>query len=928
MTGRDPIRLGEPATLGQVGGKGHSLTRLVGACFAVPAGCILPTAVYRRFVRHTGIDRSVTGAAKPEIVRGTLSFDAAEKRIRMLFDSASLSGDLSDTLRDAYADVATDSTRVAVRSSATTEDLPDFSFAGQLKSYLNIPSLEAFVAAVRACWASAWSAPALAYRHRIGVDNANVAVAVVVQRMVDADVSGVLFTANPATGTRREMIVNASYGLGEGIVDGRVGPDEFVLDRETLGVRDTHLGDKARKVVGTRTGGTHAIDVGAEQRSLASLSAEQLGELGHQARTVEEHFNGVPQDIEWAFASGKLWLLQSRPITNLPPEPLVDVRWDPPEPGAYLQRSQWVEHVPAPVSTLFEDLHMKRSLQEAWGRNLARRGNHDYEDTQPPASFHLTTTVNGFAYRQVGEPPRTGRPHPASPHRARPRPLAMRLRTLRMYLTFVPKWRFVALPRYLRAIRAWHGLDPEAADVEQLWAGIRTLSRADARYWYNDGVWNAFALTRGTEQQLQNFLEEHAKGRFTSGQFLSGLASPSFEAQTRLAAVAKLIRHHEALFDAVVAAPPQRLRDVLDRHPAGEPARAALEDYFAQYGHQVFSLDFVEPSEAENPVNTLRSLHALLLSPFDADSTRRQLGKRRREAFGAASELFRGTLRWRFWWRLKVARRYYPNREQAMFDLGRAWTVLRPLARELGRRLVEAGTLHAPDDIFFLTTNELGRAVRSIVALARLPESHKRAHYPDGPGMPEYGNLAVERRELREARKRLKPPALIPGPPPWSPLPSDVDAETPDNVLKGSAVSPGRVTGEACVILSPNDFDRMRPGTILVCPTTTPAWTQLFSQAVGLVTDIGGILAHGSIVAREFGIPAVLGLENATERIRDGQTLTVDGGKGLVTVGAGLVPARASDATALSASGRPRALTGALGSPLRNAPRQSGQESR
>ena len=915
------MRLGEPATLGQVGGKGHSLSRLVAAGFAVPHGRIIPTAVYRRFVRDTGMDRSVVDAAKPEIAQGMLSFDAAAGRIQEMFDSASLASDLFDALRDSYADVAADAMPVAVRSSATTEDLPDFSFAGQQESYLNILNPKAFVEAVRKCWASAWSARALAYRHRVGIDNGNVAVAVIVQRMVHAEVSGVVFTVNPATGARGEMIVNASYGLGEGTV----GPDEFVLDRERLAVRDTHLGDKAQMVVGADDGGTRPVDVGAELRRLVTLSPGQLTELGREARAIEKHFDGVPQDIEWAFASGELWILQSRPITNLPPEPLVDVRWDPPEPGAYLQRSQWVEHVPEPVSTLFEDLHMKRSLQEAWGRNLVRRGNHDYEDTQPPASFHLTTTVNGFAYRQVGEPPRTGQPRPTSPGR-RSR-LAARLRTLRMYLTFVPRWRFVALPRYQREIRTWHALDPKGATVEQLWTGIRALSKADARYWYNNGVWNAFALSRGTEHQLQQFLEQHGNGQFTSGQFLSGLASPALDAQTKLAAVAEAIRDRETLFEAVIAASPHRLREVLDSHAEAGPARAALDGYFTEYGHQVFTLDFVEPSEAESPLNTLRSLHALLVSPYDAGAARRQLRQRRREALRAASQHFRGKLRWRFRWRLWVARRYYPNRERAMFDLGRAWTILRPLAKDLGRRLVEAGTLHKPDDIFFLTTDELGRAVRSIVALNRLPESHKHAHYPDGPGLPEYADLAFERRELREARKRLRPPALIPGPPPWSPLSSEAQAETLGSVLKGSAVSPGRVTGEACVILSPGDFDRMRPGTILVCPTTTPAWTQLFPQAIGLVTDIGGILAHGSIVAREYGIPAVLGLADATERIRDGQTLTVDGDSGSVTVGAGLVPARASNATALPASGRPRALTGALGSPLRNT-RHCGPESR
>ena len=892
MTVPYAIRLEDPAPLDLAGGKGHSLTRLVRAGFAVPHGWIITTNAYRRFVRDARIDQPILDAAKPEVGDGIPSFDAAAARIRGLFHEAGCPGDLVDVVRAAYSSVAADTMPVAVRSSATTEDRPDFSFAGQQESYLNITSFEAFEAAVRDCWASAWSARALSYRHRLGVDHANVAVAVVVQRMVDADVSGIIFTANPATGSRTELIVNASYGLGEGIVGGTVAPDEFVLDRDGLvprdthlGLvpRDTHLGDKAHMTVAMDQGGTHTVDVGVERRSLASLTADQLAELGHRACAIEQHFDGVPQDIEWAFASGKLWLLQSRPITNLGPEPLADVRWDPPEPGAYLQRSQWVEHVPEPVSTLFEDLHMQRSLQEAWGRNLARRGQHDFADTQPPASFHLTTTVNGYAYRQVGEPPRTGRLQPAR-RRPRPRRLARRLAVLRMYLTFVPKWRYIALPRYLRTIRAWRAVDPGAASIEQLWTGIRQLSRVDARYWYNDGVWNAFALTRGTETRLRNFLEEHGDGQFSSGQFLSGLRSPAFDGQARLSTVVKAIRDDKALFNAVIAASPQRLREILDRHPNGTDACAALESYFASHGHQVFTLDFAEPGEFENPSNTLQSLYAQLLTPYDANVARRQLRQRRRETFKAANRHFKGALVWRFWWRVWIARRYYPNRERAMFHLGRAWTVLRPLARELGARLVEAGTLRAPDDVFFLTTAELGRAVRSVVALTRLPDTHRQAHYPHGPGLPEYGRLAVERRQLREARKRLKPPALIPGPPPWSPLSPGTHAETPDNVMKGSPVSPGRATGEACVILSPRDFGKMRPGTILVCPTTTPAWTQLFPQAIALVTDIGGILAHGSIVAREYGIPAVLGVVDATERIRDGQTLTVDGDKGLVAL--------------------------------------------
>ena len=882
MTGSYTTRLDNVASIGEIGGKARSLAQLLNARFEVPEGFVFTTVAYRRFIRANNIGQAVLDAAKPEITPGALSFERAATRIHHYFAGAEVPPDVLDALREAYS--AAEATPLAVRSSATAEDLPGLSFAGQQDSYLNIRGVESLTKAVRDCWASLWTARALAYRHQMGIDNADVAMAVVVQRLVDADVSGVVFTANPATGARDEMIVNATYGLGEGVVGGAVSPDEFVLDRGTFTAKATQIGDKAQMVVREDAGGTRSSPVDAARRARASLSDGQLAQLGQVALRIERHFQDTPQDIEWLFANGKPWLLQSRPITNLPPPPLENVRWNPPEPGAYLQRSQWVEHVPDPVSTLFEDLHMKRSLQEAWGRNLARRGNHDYEDTQPPACFHLTTSVNGYAYRQVGEPPRTGRPTPDKARRRRPRRLAMFLLTARMHLTFVPRWRYIALPRYLREIRTWGALDPGAATMEQLWTGIRALSRADAQYWYNDGVWNAFALTRGTEYRLHNFLEQHADGQFITGQFLSGLASPAFEAQTKLYTVARLIRDSAGLLDAVIAASPQHLRDILIVHPDGEPARRALEEYFATFGHQVFTLDFVEPCEAEEPVNTLRSLHRLLLdADYDPQANRRQLALQRSQALKAATRHLRGTLKLRFWWRVWVARRIYPNRERAMFDLGRAWTILRPLARELGRRLAEVGTLSAADDVFFLTTSELGRAIRSVVALAKLPGTHRQAHYPDGPGFPEYARLAVERRQLRERRRRLKPPFLIPGPPPWSPLPTERDEE-PGDVMRGSAVSPGRVTAEACVVLSPADFAKMRPGTILVCPTTTPAWTQLFPQAKGLVTDIGGILAHGSIVAREYGIPAVLGLVDATERIEDGQTITVDGDKGTVAI--------------------------------------------
>ena len=219
-----------------------------------------------------------------------------------------------------------------------------------------------------------------------------------------------------------------------------------------------------------------------------------------------------------------------------------------------------------------------------------------------------------------------------------------------------------------------------------------------------------------------------------------------------------------------------------------------------------------------------------------------------------------------------------------MFHMGRAWTVLRPIARELGRRLTEAGTLSEPDDVFYLRTDELTRAVRAIISTQTLTERGFGEEWPHGARVPGLDERVAARRALRQARRFLVPPTHIPAPPVWARQRQPDKTAVEAHELSGAAVSPGRVTAEACVILSPAEFGKMRPGTILVCPTTTPAWTQLFPLARGLVTDIGGILAHGSIVCREYGIPGVLGVGDATTRIVDGTPVSVDGDRGIVVL--------------------------------------------
>jgi phosphohistidine swiveling domain-containing protein len=277
------------------------------------------------------------------------------------------------------------------------------------------------------------------------------------------------------------------------------------------------------------------------------------------------------------------------------------------------------------------------------------------------------------------------------------------------------------------------------------------------------------------------------------------------------------------------------------------------------------------------------SLKALVQNP-DSDVRARQAELARgRELLEAETALSLDPIRrWLFRRLLGWAQRHGPYREEALFYVAAAWPTLRRLALELGRRLAEAGSLDAPDDVFYLESGELAQALR----LAQDEASGARAA---GQARPDFRRLARERRELREARKRLQPPTAVPpeyrlriGPLDLTLFEPSVPEQDEGSTLHGFAVSPGRVTAPASVIRSPADFDKMEPGTILVCPTTTPAWTPLFAQAGGLVTDIGGVLAHGSIVAREYGIPAVMGTGSATQRIASSQQIAVDGDTGTV----------------------------------------------
>ncbi len=921
-----------------VGGKGRSLARMTNAGFDVPGGFLVTADTYRVFIAENDLQSQILELASPELRDGYPAFDACAEKIRALIMSKRMSDAMSADIKTAYANLGQLEIPVAVRSSANAEDLPDFSFAGQQETFLNVSGDEEVVKAVQKCWASLWTAQAISYRHQNGIDQGVVAMAVVVQIMVPSDVSGILFTANPATGERSEMIVNASFGLGEAVVGGQVTPDTFIIDRTDMSLKETVLGPKEQQIVCDDTQGIRIEDVAETDRTASSLSDPMLRELSETAAKVEALYGGQPQDIEWAFRDGKLRLLQSRPITNLPPQP-IEPDWTPAPPAQNVSRRQIVENMPDPLCPLFEDLYLTQGL-EAPRKEKAEKA------VEMVGGGPMFVTVNGYGYqrfdwpnivkdmdarkkRNEGAVPVTEEEIEAAEFQAFEKELTLRKKNARTaavadiqpfreslaeadramfeewyaeqtaqnidalitipesenptFIAFnrteqndavLQKWFDYTKPRLEGVAEKYRAMDYKSASAQELYDAICDMAIEEGRYWTDDSS-HTFGVAKSTDDQFQTFLRETLPDHnFISGQFLTGIASKAMQANADLFEIAKLVRADKDLTYTVLVVPSPFLFRALYEHEKGAEVLSALKDYLGKYGHQGYSMDFIEPTQIEDPSALFASLKGMVRDPnYHPDNQTAKTKAIREQKLSEISELLTGLQYWQFRFRWWLALKYNYIREEVAFRFGYTWSILRPMAFELGDRLVQAKIFRQSDDIFFLKADELQLSVRAL---------------GNGEANVNFAALAAERRELREARKRHHPPGTLP------PEVSELDAvsfketqiknDADSDTMRGFPVSSGVVTAKASVVLGPSDFDKMVPGSILVSPLTTPAWTQLFANAVGLVTDVGSILAHGSIVAREYGIPAVLGVGNGTQRIKHGQTISIDGDAGTVVI--------------------------------------------
>lgn len=891
------------AALENSGGKGLNLVRLSRAGLNVPGGFIISTSAYRKFLKQNSL---------APLIRKTLSacsgsprdFEKASRQIRTSFSAAKMPVEIQEKILEAYEKLTKTpykKTRmaVAVRSSATTEDLPELSFAGQQDTFLNVTTPRQFLRAVTGCWSSLYSARAISYRAQKSVPG-EPALAVVVQLMVEAEVSGVIFTANPLSGRRNEILINATFGLGEALVSGQVDPDQFIVDTQTRECISKHAGAKEKQTLPKAGGGTHEKIINSKTDSTKrrtgkapktprklSLGGAMLQKLTETGLQIETEY-GSPQDIEWAIAGEQIYILQSRPVTSLFPVPVVS--YDP----LHLWISFGaVQGYLGPMSPLGRDAifqlffglasHFDDKLKEHNFKILKTSAQRLWVKVSGLLHYripwHIFTRFMGVAEPRVQEilfslkdDPRLMMGRAKIKWRVVPKVLKIALPVghhIMKNMIFPNRVRQnfeVLITTRLSAIQIDENPDP----YERLNSTVKILKQQLREIF--PLLLPRFIPILGPSMACLYLINHFVKNMNLTMKLTRGLPhNVTTEMDLALWQVAQKIQSDARSAKRLKGGKAETIaRDYL-QGSLPEVAQKEIENFLKQYGMRgIGEIDFGQKRWRENPVETIHTIQSYFeLSPEQAPDV--LFAKSALQAQEAVEEIC-SLVRARGAGRLKekivraAARRirlFMGARESPKFLIIRIMGVARSALLEVGDALRKTGALEAPDDLVFLSFTELEN-------LAKERDTEK------------FKSLIVGRKSAHETEKRRKQIPKV--------VASDgrvfyegIVSNQSKNTITGSPVSPGIAEGVVRVISDPRK-SRLVPGEILVCHGTDPAWTPLFMSAGGLITEVGGMMTHGSVVAREYGIPAVVGVHEATTRLKSGQKIKIDGSSGKIVI--------------------------------------------
>lgn len=865
-----------------VGGKGLNLgelSKIEG--IQVPEGFCVTTVGYQRAIEqnetyHSLLNRlTMLKAEDRDDIAGT------SRKIRQIIMEAEIPSDVVKAVTH-YLSQFGEEQAYAVRSSATAEDLPHASFAGQQDTYLNIIGKESILQHIRKCWASLFTDRAVIYRMQHGFDHRQVYLSVIIQRMVFPQASGILFTADPITSNRKLLSIDAGFGLGEALVSGLVSADCYkVREGEII---DKRIATKDLAIYARKEGGTETKQIDPVQQKIQTLTDEQILQLARLGRQIEAYF-GQPQDIEWCLVDNTFYIVQSRPITTLYPIPEANDQ----ENHVYVSvgHQQMMTDPIKPLGLSFWLLTTRAPMRNAGGRLFV--------DVTPmlasPASREMVLNNLGQSDPLIKDALMTviergdfikslpsdkeqsaGKSKEAIPPAGSQAQLEIDP-TIVSDLIQRSQTSIEALKQNIQTKSGSDLFDFIQEDIQQLTKMLSDpqslgviIAAMDASSWINEKMNEWLG-----EQNAADTLSQSVSGNITSEM---GLA---------LLDVADVIRPYPEVIEYLQHAKDDHFLDELMKFNGGKETRDAIFAFLDKYGMRCTGeIDITRTRWSEKPI-TLIPLILSNIKNFGPNASKRKFEQGRQEALKKEQELLdrlkqlpdgeqkaKETKE-----KIDLIRNFIGYREYPKYAMVHRYYVYKQALMKEAEQLVQAGVIHDKEDIYYLTFEELHEAVRT--------------KKPDDPGcmVEQQAGLAIrqiisQRKDEYKLYEKLTPPRVIT---------SDGEIilgkykreNLPAGAIVGLPVSSGVVEGRARVILNMEDAD-LEEGDILVTTFTDPSWTPLFVSIKGLVTEVGGLMTHGAVIAREYGLPAVVGVENATKRIKDGERIRVHGTEGYIEI--------------------------------------------
>ncbi|MBI3659655.1 phosphoenolpyruvate synthase [Candidatus Acetothermia bacterium] len=885
-----PENLGKGEAL-QLGGKAKNLFILSRLRLNVPLYFVISTELFREVFSSLSVKIHVNFTELD--FKNAQAVAQASAQVRTLVETVELSALHKSEVIEAYQRCFSSQDFVAVRSSAVGEDAHAQSFAGQFDSFLFVRGEENLLSAIKKCWASAFSERALVYRHLNGFDLSALEVAVIVQKMIDGNVSGVTFTADPISGDERTLLINATYGLGEGIVSGKLDTDSYSVKKSDLSLCESKIAEKAMQIVfaQTRGQGTTEISVEPSLQTAPCLSQSQIHELADLALKVEQHY-GRPQDIEWTI-DDKIYILQTRPITTLKPKGYRLI-WD---------NSNIIESYSG-VTTPLTYSFAREAYASVYRQFCEVCGVSDEKILQNEETFqNMIGLIKGRVYYNLKNWYRVLSLFPGFQYNKQFMEQMMGVKEALDYqtdarpMTWTRKY-FVELPQLLKlsfrmsnhlrhsehlvadfqqlfnvTLEEYRQRDFDSLEVNELIEIYDELKRKLLWNWKAPIINDFFAmLFYGVLKKLcVSWIGDEA-GTLQNDLLCGEGGVESTEPTKAIMKLALEVRSNPALQELFEKPLAEQILLRLRREPAFAAFHRKIEDYLEKYGSRCMNELKLEEKTLKDDPSFLFTMILNYLQRPDLNIEAMEACERaiRQKAEQTVAERLRFPKRQIFNWVLRRARQYVKNRENLRFARTRIFGVVRELFNAMGQRFYEKKILDEPRDIYSLNVEEIfgfvkGTAtstnLKGLVALHK-EEFERYRHEPAPADRFETVGMVWDGNTFESHRTDL------------------THAAEDSHTLRGIGCCPGVVKGVTKHVTSPQDAKLN--GEILVAERTDPGWVPLFPTASGILIERGSILSHSAIVARELGIPTIVGIKDLTKRVQSGQSVEMDGAQGVV----------------------------------------------